>query len=391
MSRIQELIKEKCPNGVEYKNLDRICKILKGKQLNKESLLKEGLYPVINGGITPSGYWNEYNHKKDLITISQGGASAGFVAYQLTNFWAGAHCYIVEKCDKEINYKFLYHFLKKNQKTLQKSQEGAGIPSVSLKDIYKLKIPVPPLEVQEEIVRILDKFGELEAELEAELEVRKQQYEFWRNHIWNRTCNYNLFKLSSLCYIGDGLHGTPEYSENGNYYFINGNNLNNGIITYDKKTKKITNESYDKIKIDFGHNVVMMSINGTIGKVSLYNGEKVALGKSIAYFDIIDNSKLNKKYLFYLLQSKKAVDYFNNSLTGTTIKNLGLNALRNFKISLPSIEEQKNIVSMLDKFNKLINDISSGLPAEVELRKKQYEYYRNKLLSFEEIGHGNIA
>ena len=167
--------------------------------------------------------------------------------------------------------------------------------------------------------------------------------------------------------------------------------MNNGIITYDKKTKKITNESYDKIKIDFGHNVVMMSINGTIGKVSLYNGEKVALGKSIAYFDIIDNSKLNKKYLFYLLQSKKSVDYFNNSLTGTTIKNLGLNALRNFKISLPSIEEQKNIVSMLDKFNKLINDISSGLPAEIELRKKQYEYYRNKLLSFEEIGHGNIA
>ena len=155
MSKINDLIKKLCPNGVEYKTLDKVCKINKGKQLNKDGLLSDGMYPVINGGITPSGYWNDYNYDENLITISQGGASAGYIAYQLTKFWAGAHCYVVEDCKDNIVYKYLYHFLKSKQADLQSSQVGAGIPSVSLKEIYGLKIPLPPLEVQNEIVRIL--------------------------------------------------------------------------------------------------------------------------------------------------------------------------------------------------------------------------------------------
>lgn len=179
MSKINDLIKELCPDGVEYKTLDKVCRINKGKQLNKDILLETGVYPVINGGITPSGYWNEYNYNDGLITISQGGASAGYVSYQSTKFWAGAHCYVIDECKQNIVYKFLYHFLKDRESKLQSSQVGAGIPSVSLKEIYALTIPIPPIVVQEEIVRILDKFGELEAELEA----RKRQYEFWRGKL----------------------------------------------------------------------------------------------------------------------------------------------------------------------------------------------------------------
>ena len=141
---------------------------------------------------------------------------------------------------------------------------------------------------------------------------------------------------------------------------------------------------YQKLRLAFDNNTLFLSINGTIGNVAIYRNEKIALGKSVAYFNIM-TEKLNRKYLFYILQSAKAQIYFKNSVTGGTIKNLGLKALRKFQISVPPLEEQKRIVAILDRFDKLCNDISEGLPAEIEARQKQYEYYRDKLLTFEEI------
>jgi len=126
-----------------------------------------------------------------------------------------------------------------------------------------------------------------------------------------------------------------------------------------------------------------MSINGTIGSVSVYNNEPVVLGKSVAYFNI-NSEKLTKEYLYYLLQTNFAKAYFEKNKTGSTIKNLGLKALRSFKIPVPSISQQKLISKILDKYNYLLNDISVGLPAELSARRQQYEYYRNKLLTFKE-------
>lgn len=132
-------------------------------------------------------------------------------------------------------------------------------------------------------------------------------------------------------------------------------------------------------------NTLLMSINGTIGKVSYYNNEKIMLGKSVAYFNIKDKNRLSKKYLYYLLQSPNSIKYYQDSLTGSTILNLGLKSLREFEVQIPSIDEQNRVANILERFDKLINDITVGIPAEIELRRKQYEYYRNKLLSFEEL------
>ena len=188
-----------------------------------------------------------------------------------------------------------------------------------------------------------------------------------------------------MCKIGDGLHGTPRYLDDGDYYFINGNNLMNGKIIFDEKTKKVSKTEFENQNIKLDKNTLLMSINGTIGKVSYYDDEKIMLGKSVAYFSILDEKVLSKKYLFYLLQAPRSVRYYNDSLTGSTILNLGLKALREFEIPLPPIEEQNKISNILEHFDKLINDITVGIPAEIELRRKQYEYYRNKLLTFEEI------
>lgn len=385
MTKLEELIKELCPSGVKYINLGEVTDIHKGIQFNKNEMAKEGSYPVINGGIEPSGYVEVYNERENTITISQGGASAGYVNWLQTKFWAGAHCYVVRPIDEKVlDNRYLFHFVKSKEKEFMQSQYGAGIPALGKNTLQATQIPLPPLAVQREIVCILDKFTLLSQELAAELAARRVQYEYYRNELLNvesRIKNVELKRLGDVCKIGDGLHGTPEYDENGEVYFINGNNVKGGKIQFDNNTKKINDMEYQKLRRPFDNNTLFLSINGTIGNVAIYRNERIALGKSVAYFNIMTD-KLNSKYLFYTLQSAKAQIYFKNSVTGGTIKNLGLKALREFQIQIPPLEEQERIVEILDRFDKLCNDLSEGLPAEIDARQKQYEYYRDKLLRF---------
>ena len=178
MSRLNDLIAELCPHGVEFKRLGEAVTISKGVQFNKSDMQSRGSFPVINGGINPSGYIEKYNQSENTVTISQGGASAGYVNWLSTKFWAGAHCYVVKPSDNVIN-RYVFHFLKSKEKTLQECQYGAGIPALSKATVENLKIPVPPIEVQREIVCILDTFTELTAELTA----RKKQYEYYRDKL----------------------------------------------------------------------------------------------------------------------------------------------------------------------------------------------------------------
>ncbi|MGL2833556.1 restriction endonuclease subunit S, partial [Helicobacter pylori] len=185
--RLKTLLQTLAPKGVEFRKLGEVINILKGRQLNKELLLDYGEYPVMNGGIHASGYWNEYNTDYPKIIISQGGASAGYVNYMTSKFWAGAHCYAIDLNSEKLNYKFLYYFLKNSQTILMKSQFGAGIPALNKADIETLTIPIPPLEIQQEIVKILDQFSllttDLLAGIPAEIKARKKQYEYYREKL----------------------------------------------------------------------------------------------------------------------------------------------------------------------------------------------------------------
>lgn len=174
MSKLKELIDRLCPNGVEYNNLGNYIEIYTGNQFNKRDMNSEGSYPVINGGINPSGYIESYNEPENTISISQGGASAGFVAWQDVPFWAGAHCYVVRPISVLVNNRFLYFFLKNQETNLQQMQHGAGIPALNREKVKRLQLPLIPIEVQEEIVKILDRFENYAAELQA----RKEQYEY---------------------------------------------------------------------------------------------------------------------------------------------------------------------------------------------------------------------
>lgn len=181
MNDLEKLIHDLCPEGVEYKKLGDSIQIYSGAQFNKRDMLDYGPYPVINGGVTQSGYTETANEKGETITISQGGASAGFVNWMTADFWLGAHCYAVKPDEVILNKRFLFHFLKNRENFLMGRKHGAGIPALNRSIIQEIEIPVPPMAVQEKIVEILDKFSALAAELQAELQARIQQYEYYRN------------------------------------------------------------------------------------------------------------------------------------------------------------------------------------------------------------------
>ena len=166
--------------------------------------------------------------------------------------------------------------------------------------------------------------------------------------------NWPKDTISNLCHkIGDGLHGTPEYVNSSNIFFINGNNLENGKIVIDKNTKEISNKILEKYNIKLNDNSLLLSINGTIGDLAFYNNENVMLGKSVAFFNF--KSDINRFY-FYYFQLPGVQEFFYNNATGSTIKNLSLDTLNNLKVPVPRKEEYKKIVDCLSSFDKKINN-----------------------------------
>lgn len=232
-------------------------------------------------------------------------------------------------------------------------REGQNIDYPTFKNEY---LPFPPLEEQQAISAYLDKKNEQidtfirNKERLIEL-LEEEKKTFISNSVKNDFLTTpNHWKKSKLKYaiskIGDGLHGTPEYVNESDYYFINGNNLINGRIEIGESAKPISELEYKKHKKDLGENTVLYSINGTIGNVAFYNGEKVALGKSAAYINC--KKQLSKEYLFYILQSKIVIEYFITQMNGTTIYNLSLHSLRNTPLTIPPMNEQIEIVNEIN-------------------------------------------
>lgn len=185
MSKLEKLIQQYCPDGVEYKRTEDIATTLIGEFVHKNKQREGAPYPVYNGGSSNTGFYDEYNREANCIIVSARGANAGFVNKITTRFWSGNSCYTIIVNDKNLLWTFAYYWFKSNERRLLGEQQKGGIPAISKKQIEDFKIPVPPLPVQEEIVRVLDAFTELQAELQAELQKRQQQYNFYRDNLLN--------------------------------------------------------------------------------------------------------------------------------------------------------------------------------------------------------------
>jgi len=379
MSKIDELIQELCPDGVEYKNLGSLASVNTGSQLNKTTLSKAGEYPVLNGGISPSGYYHLSNTEEDTIAISQGGASAGYVNFMHTKFWAGAHCFVIKPITDCIENKYLYYILKNDQDKFMNAKLGAGIPGLNRKELTNYLIPIPPLPIQQEIVRILDKFTALEAELEAELEARKKQYEYYRNQLlttiekdgkWYMSGNEVGWKtLGEVCVsLRKGTLKRGQLVEDGAYPVINSGREWYGFY-----------ESYNNEA-----DALIIAARGEYAGFVSYISTKFWAGGLCYPYRSIKDDVIQTKFIYYYLKNNEQ-SIMDVLVSRGSIPAINKSDVDRIQIPIPPLSEQERIVSILDRFDALVNDISIGLPAEIEARRKQYEYYRGKLLSFKNI------
>ncbi len=386
MSKLSQLIAELCPNGVEYKQFGHFVKIEKGKQLNKEFLHTIGKYPAYNGGISFSGYTDVYNYNENTIIVSQGGASAGFVNFVQTKFWANAHCYVILPKEELLNNRYAYHFLKLNQEKLMQNQHGAGIPALKPANIKCLSIPIPPISIQQEIVRILDSFTALSTELSTELVARKKQYQYYRDTLLTFDNNVPRVKLGEICEIerGNGLPkrdfvkegiGCIHYGQIYTYY---------GLFA-DKTISFVSPDKASKLKKVYKGDIIVAVTSENIEDVCkcvVWLGDNyIVTGGHTA---IIRHNQ-NPKFIAYWLQSREFYSQKTKIAQGIKVIEVTPFKLKNIIIPLPPLAEQQRIVDILDRFDTLVNNISIGIPAEIEARDKQYQYYRNKLLSFKRL------
>ncbi len=380
MNKIEQLIKEKCPNGVEYKKLkDLVNYIQPTKYIVKDIKYSDNYnIPVLTAGQTfILGYTNEEigiyiaSNEKPVIIFDDFTTSNHWVDFKF-KVKSSAMKILISKTQN--NFKYIYYCIQ-NIKYIPKEHSRQWIQTFS-----EFKIPIPPIEIQEEIVKILDKFSELETELETELEARKKQYEFWRKDLFFYK---DVVKVKDICKkITSG--GTPSTSNteyfNGTIPWLRTQEVNWNIIT--DTNIKISHDAIlnSSAKIIPSHCVIVAMYGATVGKVAINN---IPLSTNQACCNLEINEKIaNYKYVFYWLSSQ--YDYI-KSLGRGSQTNINANIVKNLKIPLPPLQEQERIVKILDKFDKLVNDTSEGIPAEIEARRKQYEYYRNKLLNFKEI------
>lgn len=388
MSRINELIKELCPNGVEYKKLEDCCNILDNKRKPISKSAREfGEYPYY-GANGIQDYICDYIFDGRYVLVGEDGSvqtakGTPIVNWAVGKIWVNNHAHIIEEIEG-VSLRYLYHYL---QTINVVDLIHGNIPKLNQGDFRNIKIAVPPTGVQEEVVRILDKFGKLEAELEAELEARQSQYEFWRGRIIAES-NGKDGKLIDLLSgpVTDGPHTTPKLVSEG-IPFISATAVHEGKIHLEDAQGFITKEfdeecarKYKPRKWD----VYMVKSGSTTGKVAIVDIDKdFNIWSPLAAMRT--GNEITSRYLYHLLQTKKVQEQVQNRMSHGSQPNLSMRVLEQFDVKIPILEEQERIVNVLDKFDTLVNDITVGLPAEIELRRQQYEYYRNKLLSFEEV------
>jgi len=270
---------------------------------------------------------------------------------------------VVLRPRENILRKYLGYFLRSQfvLNPISKKTYGTKMPRAKIQDLGLIKIPLPGKEIQKKIVQKLDYiFTQLEEKKNAIFSLIKNnnsRIEFfeknWMAFIISKEIEnhphrkeWEVHELKDLTNdIGDGMHSTPNYVQNSDFYFINGNNLKNGSIAITEKTKMIDKAEYQKYKLELNEKTVLLSINGTIGNLAFYRNEKVILGKSACYINC--NNRLDPEFLFYLLQSTLIKNYFRKEQTHTSIYNLSLKSIRKTPIMFPSLPEQKKIIQRI--------------------------------------------
>lgn len=388
MKNLETLIQELCPDGVEFVKLGDCCSFKRGTTITAKNAIP-GDVPVLAGGQKPAYYHNVANRTGETIVVAGSGAYAGFVSYWTIPVFL-SDSFSVEPDDRLV-VKFVYYFLKNIQQKIFATKKGSGVPHVHGSSIEKFEIPLPPIEVQTEIVRILDKFTSLEAELEAELDCRKRQYEYYRDKLLSfDNVGGQEVEWKKMNEVFDMRNGyTPskakaEYWEGGTIPWFRMEDIReNGRILSDS-IQHITMEGVKKGNL-FPANSFILATTATIGEHALLIADSLA-NQRFTNLTVCKSlsDRLLVKFVFHYMFIVD--EWCKKNINVSGFASVDMNKFKKLEFPIPSLEEQYRIVSILDRFESLTTSLQSGLPAEIAARRQQYEHYRDKLLTFKRKG-----
>ncbi|WP_405311852.1 restriction endonuclease subunit S [Metamycoplasma faucium] len=426
MNKIEKLIKEMCPNGVGYKKIKDIAILyngLSGKTkndfnnqanskyityLNVFNNLSINVKELENVQINENEKQNKVKYGDVLFTGSSETAEecgmSSIINFSLNeDVYLNSFCFGLRVDDTHLfNIDFLKYLFRSDdvRGKIIKCCNGVTRFNLSKSQFQNICIPIPPIEIQNEIVKILDTFTQLEAELEAELEARDKQYQYYRNKLLDFDNNQKLLQklfekdnkeidnkiieqsLSEIVIYENGKGHEPFVNVNGDYKIINSKFISSEGLTFKKASRVLTLAKKEDITM-----VLSDLPNGkALGKCYFVEQNNIyAVNQRICKLSIINKNKINPKFLFYILNRNEKILKYDNGVDQT---NLNKEQVLNLLIPIPSLEIQTKIVNILDKLQDYSKDIKTGLPLEIEQRQKQYEYYRNLLLDFKANAQG---
>jgi type I restriction enzyme S subunit len=359
---------------VKFIELGTIAEVATGTRPSNDELNLGGPFDYMNGGVVRSGSVPRSNFDGEAITIPSRG-SVGQVGFQTSPFWCGPLCYRINSKSGEIETKFLYFALKNIQSTIVRLQQTGSIPALNKKQLISVRVPIPPLEVQWEIVRVLDLFQSLEAELEAELEARRRQYAHYADLMLTSGLSAGEFgdvefaSVGDICRINRGRVMSRDYLRDhpGPYPVYSSQTADEGVFGY-----------IDSFDYDF-ESITWTTDGANAGSLFFHSGESFSITNVCGLLQVIDTSLVNAKFLYYVL-GRHTMRHVSSGMGNPKLMS---NVMARIQLPIPPIEEQERLVKILDSLSALSNDLSVGLPAELNARRQQYEYYRNRLLTFE--------
>ena len=380
MNKIEKLIKELCPNGVEWKKLEEVCDIVSGKDYKH---LQNGNIPVYgSGGIMT--FVNKSAYDKPTVLLPRKGSISN-VFYVNGPFWNVDTIYYTKIYEHIIDTKYLFYYLQREHIEKYCTSDAAR-PALTRECLSKIQIPLPPLPIQTEIVRILDKFVEQQEQLEKLIELRKKQYEYYREEmlkpkegeVWETKRLGEIAEVTKLA--GFEFTEYVEYSDEGKIIALRGLNVKDGKLVLDD-VKYIDNSNFSKLnRSKLLKNDLLYTYVGTVGQSAIIEeDDKYYLAPNVAMIRVKSQDVLISKYLlFYLLSSKFKNSELEKLTASSSMKNITMEKIRKFNIVFPSVSKQKDIINTLVNFESSIAALTSALEAS----KKRYEYYRDKMMRF---------
>lgn len=384
MTKLDRLIAEFCPNGVEYVKLEEVADIGTGSSNTVDGRSK-GMYPFFVRS-QEVRYMDTYEFDETAIITSGDGVGVGKIFHYVEGKYAlHQRAYRIHIRDDRLSPKFFYCYMTAMFfDYISMNAFHASVTSIRRPMLNAFPVPLPPLQIQQEVVRILDKFAalksDLEIELQAELTARKKQYEYYRIKLLAFDNTVPIMELGEIAEFRYGFTDTAK--DNGTARFIRITDIgeNGKLQPTDCKYIDLSKDSENYLLKN--GDLLMARTGATYGKTMLFEGEEPAVYASFLIKIRFADNTILPAYYWHFAQSSLYWKQANKLVSKAGQPQFNANALKNVLIPVPSIDKQKRIIELLDRFDILSNDISSGLPAEITARQKQYEYYRDKLLTF---------